>query len=445
MKIKNKHPKIETKDGGNPAAKGDETTANKDASTEAEKKAPAQAASSVDSIKDAVEAIQKTCAELRSRNDEKEAEVKKKGSADPLMTEQLQKINDSVDALQQKMSDQVARETKANRTATSQDPIVSGTDVEVKAHRDAFIGYLRKGTDAGLHGLEKKALSVNSDPDGGYLVTPEVSSAIIKTVKEHSPIRSVANVQTIGSDSIEFLVDKDDADAGWVAEEGARTDTDTPQVAKRSIYVHELYAQPKATQKLLDDASINIEQWLAEKVSEVFTRIENAAFVSGDGNGKPRGFTTYAAGTGWGQIEQVNSGSNGAVTADAFIKLLYALKEEYATRSTFLMNRAIVQAARLLKDSNNQYIWVPGLTAGASDTIVGRPVLQATDMATAATNSLSVALGDFSRGYQIVDRIGIRTLRDPFTAKPFVKFYTTKRVGGDVVNFEAIKLMKLAS
>jgi HK97 family phage major capsid protein len=209
--------------------------------------------------------------------------------------------------------------------------------------------------------------------------------------------------------------------------------------------VHELYAQPKATQKLIDDAAIDIEAWLADKVSTIFAKKENTAFISGDGVGKPRGILTYSDGTSWGTIEQVASGSSGAVTADKLLELYYSLKEDYAVNATFLMNRSTVEAVRQLKDNTNQYLWSPGLHLGAPDTLLGVPVYQAADMPVPAADSLSIACGDFKSAYQIVDRTGVRVLRDPFTDKPFVKFYSTKRVGGDVINFEAIKLMKLGS
>jgi HK97 family phage major capsid protein len=253
-------------------------------------------------------------------------------------------------------------------------------------------------------------------------------------------------VETISSDSLDMLDDHDEAAAGWTSETASVSETSSPQIAKRNIQVHELYAQPKATQRLIDDSEIDIEAWIAAKVSDIFSRKENTAFISGNGVGQPRGILTYAAGTSWGSIQQVNSGTSAQVTADGLIKLYYALKDAYARRASFLMNRATVQAVRLLKEtSTNQYLWQPGLTAGAPDTLLGVPVFMAADMPVAVADSLSVAVGDFKSAYQIVDRAGIRILRDPFTDKPFVKFYTTKRVGGDVVNFDAIKLMKLAS
>ena len=310
-------------------------------------------------------------------------------------------------------------------------------------HRAAFGAYLRKGDESRIATLETKALSVGTDPEGGYLVPPEVSQRIVATVFETSPVRAIAAVEAIGSDSLELLVDKDEPGAGWVAEAETRTETTSPDLARISIPVHEIYAEPRATQKLIDDANIDVEAWLTAKVAERFARIENTAFVTGTGVGQPRGFLTYPAGTAWGQVEQVASGANGAITADGLIDLQHTLKEVHAANAVWLANRLAVRDIRKLKDVDGQYLWQPGLRIDGSETLLGRPIHTASDLPVPAAASLSVAFGDFRAGYQIVDRIGIRVLRDPFTAKPYVKFYTTKRVGGDVVNFEAIKLQTL--
>lgn len=397
---------------------------------------------SISDITERVNALGSAWEHFKQLNDRRLSEIERKGHADPLYNDQLNKISDALDNYKSRM-DQI--ETAVRRPVSgplnerSHDPFVS-------EYRKAFCGYLRKGLDAELEAFESKSLSVGSDPDGGYLVTPAIMDRIIRSVHESSPMRNIASVETISSDALELIEDTDEAGSGWTSETGSVSDTTTPQIGKKSIPVHELYAQPKATQKLIDDAAIDIEAWIAEKVSDVFSRKENTAFISGNGVGQPRGILTYTAGTSWGEIEQVASGSSGALTADSIIDLYYALKEEYATHATFLMNRSTVQAARLLKEaSTNQYLWQPGLSAGAPDTLLGVPVMQAADMPVPDADSLSVAVGDFSRAYQIVDRTGVRILRDPFTDKPFVKFYTTKRVGGDVVNFEAIKLLKLAT
>ena len=396
---------------------------------------------SLSDISKRVNALGSAWEQFKTVNDRRLHEIERKGSSDPLTDDHLRKVNNALDGYKDRLG---RMETALARPGIPVDQSY-GFESDQGEHKTAFRQYLRKGVENDLVQLEQKALSVGSDPDGGYLVTSQMSENIIRTIFETSSMRQVASVEEVSSDALEIIEDKDAADAGWTTETGTRSDTTTPQISKKTIPVHELYAQPKATQKLMDDSSIDIESWLAGKLSDIFSRKENTAFISGDGVGKPRGILTYAAGTNWGEIEQINSGVSGSITADAIVLLTYALKEDYANRASFLMNRAAVQDVRLLKEATtNQYLWQPGLAAGAPDTLLGAPVIQAADMPTPAADSLSIAFGDFGSGYQIVDRTGVRILRDPFTDKPFVKFYTTKRVGGDVTNFEAIKLMKLA-
>ncbi len=393
-------------------------------------------------ITDQVNALGNAWEQYKQVNENRLREIERKGNADPLYMEHLSRIGDSLDNYKSRL-DRI--ETAYSRPAYETSLSADSQMPHQSEYRKAFCNYLRKGLDAGLEAFQSKALSIGSDPDGGYMVAPSISSKIVEAIYETSPMRQLASVEIISSDSLELLDDHDQAAAGWTAETASVSDTATPQIAKRSIPVHQLYAQPKATQKLIDDAAVDIEAWLAAKVADIFARKENTAFVSGNGVGQPRGILTYASGTAWGKIEQVNSGTSAQVTADGLIKVYYALKDAYARRASFLMNRSVVQAVRLLKEATtNQYLWQPGLAAGAPDTLLGVPLFMAVDMPVAAANSLSVAVADFQSAYQIVDRTGIQVLRDPFTDKPFVKFYTTKRVGGDVVNFDAIKLMKLA-
>lgn len=379
--------------------------------------------------------------EFKSVHERKLQEIEKKGSADVLTSEYLKRLNNSFDSQNERLSSLETAYSRPTYGKSYEQPYSNA----VMEYKEAFNQYIRKGTEDDLAYFEKKALSVGSDPDGGYLVTPQISNKIIETVFETSPMRQLASIETISSDVLEIIEDNDEAAAGWTASETAVvTETATPTIGKKTITVHELVAQPKATQKLIDDSSIDIESWLASKLTDVFVRKENTAFVSGTGTGQPKGILTYAAGTAWGQVEQINSGTDATVTADSIIDLFYALKEDYVGQATFLMNRATAQQVRLLKDSNGQYLWNPGLGAGMPDTLLGLPVKQAADMPSPASASLSIALADFKRAYQIVDRTGVRILRDPYTEKPFVKFYSTKRVGGDVTNFEAIKLLNLA-
>lgn len=313
----------------------------------------------------------------------------------------------------------------------------------------AYPLFLRKYTDKqqNLTPEQMKALSVGIDPEGGYLVTPVMLDIIIKKIYEYDIVRQLCDVQTISTDALEFLTDYDEADAGWVGENETRSETDTPKIGMRRIPVHEMYAQPKISQKLLEDASIDPEVWIAGKIGDKFRRLEGAAFVSGDGINKPRGFLTYDDGTDLGssQIEQVASGAAAAFTTDGLIDLLFSLLEEYAMNGTFLCNRLALRDVMKLKDGDGQYIWRPGLTEGAPSTLLGRPIRTSTTMPVVAASALAMAFADWQEAYMIVDRLGISTLRDPYTAKPHVLYYTRKRVGGDVKNFQAMKLQVIST
>jgi HK97 family phage major capsid protein len=296
---------------------------------------------------------------------------------------------------------------------------------------------------------EVKALSVGSDPDGGYLVMPEFGGIIQTRVFESSPIRQLASVISINTDSYEYVLDNGEADGEWVGETTAPTTETTPQLGKKSITVHELAAKPKATQKMIDDGIVDVEAWLAGKVADIFARKEATAFVSGDGVGKPRGILSYTAGTDISKemIEQIVTGAGTALAYDGLIDLQNALKEPYQANASFLYKRTTNAALLKLKDLEGRPIFnmTYDKNAGLRPTLLGQPAYFAADMPAVAASALPIAYGDIRAAYQVVDRIGIRVLRDPYTNKPFVIFYTTKRVGGAVVNFEAIKLQKVSA
>jgi HK97 family phage major capsid protein len=428
-----------------------------------------------DEIKQAVGAVEdlnKAFAEFKSVNDQRLAEIEKKGTADALLTEKLTKIEADLDAAQKKADDAVLAAKRQSRMVTTDSNEVDldakalawargiarsrGTDVrefgatELTSYKSAFDSYMRK-EERTLSGDEIKALSVGSDPDGGYVVYPDLSGRIVTKVFETSAMRAYASVQVISSDALEGLFDLNEASSGWVAETDTRAVTNTPQLGKWRIPVHELYAKPSATQKLLDDASINMEAWLASKVAEKFARDESTAFVTGNGVARPRGFLTYANGTTLpGTIEQFKTTVNGAFAAapsggDVLFNALYGLKAQYRANATWFMNRTTTALVRKLKDSDSAYLWTPGIAAGQPASLLGYPTASFEDMPSPATGTLSIAVGDMREAYQIVDRIGIRTLRDPYSNKPYVEFYTTKRVGGDVVNFEALKLIDFSA
>ena len=396
----------------------------------------------ISEITDRVSALGHAWEQFKQVNDNRLRDIERKGHSDPLYEEHLNNISLAMDNYKQRL-DQI--ETAYSRPTLGVEVEEYKSHEKYSEYSKAFRNYLRKGMDAGLEALQTKSLSVGSDPDGGYLVTPTMSSRIVQAIFETSPMRQICAIETISTDALDLIDDHTSLTAGWTAETTViSTDTATPTIAKRNIPTHELYAQPKATQKLVDDAAIDVEGWLAGKIADIFGRTQNSAFVSGNGVGQPRGILTYASGTSWGQIQQVNSGTSGQVTADSLITLFYSLKDAYMRRAYFLMNRSTIQQVRLLKATTNQYIWQPSLVAGSPDTLLGVPVYMAADMPVAAAGSLSVAVGDFQSAYQIVDRQGISILRDPFTEKPFIKFYATARVGGDVVNYDALKLMKLS-
>ena len=320
---------------------------------------------------------------------------------------------------------------------------------EMPEYKKVFELFLRRpGDERQLTPDQMKTLSVGSDPDGGFAVTPTLSSRVITKLFESSPLRSLAGVETITSDAIEMMTDIDDsANCGWEGEQILGDMTDTPKASMLRIPVHNMYARARATQKLLEDSGINIESWLGDKIGSKMARTEATSFVTGTGVGQPRGFLTYAAGSAWGQIEQVAMGDSSLLTADGFISLKYAMVESLLERGTWLMNRSTVAAAMKLKNGTTaEYIWKPSmLEKDPSSTILGLPVRMAADMPAVAANSLAVALADWREAYLIVDRLGTTVQRDPYTAKPLVEFYFRRRLGGDIVNFQAIKIGKIAA
>lgn len=371
--------------------------------------------------------------EYRKATEAELKQLKEKGYIPADYSEKEKKLNDKISELEGQIK---GLETAMTRRGGKDEPEQKGSTAEVKA---AVQKYLRKGI------IEEKALSSDSGPDGGYLITPEQSAEIQKIVNETTPFRQIASVQTIGSDALDFYEDNGILTSGWVGERQSRTETATTQLGMIQIPVAEVYAMPKTTQKMLDDASWNVEAWLTEKASEAFALKENNAFINGDGQLKPKGILSYAAGTSSGQIEQVNSGHASQLTADGLLDLFYQLKTPYVANSSWLMARLSVKAIRKFKDNDGQYLWQPSLVAGAPATFNGRPIIEAPDMPAIGAGNLPVAFGDFKAAYQIVDRLGIRVLRDNVTEKGFVLFYSTKRVGGGVKKFEAIKIQKVSA
>tara|TARA_R110000868_G_scaffold332147_2_gene593191 strand:- start:369 stop:1634 length:1266 start_codon:yes stop_codon:yes gene_type:complete len=415
--------------------------------------------------KTAVDALGHAFEEFKKANDQKITEIEKKGHADPITVEKVERINADVSRLQAEVK---AAGDRADKLETAFKRAPGSRDEEkqnaVELERKAVRDFMRKGAQSYMGDFfssvaEYKAMSVGSDPDGGYTVLPDVTGQIVKKLYETSPMRQVASVQTISTDALEGVTDKDEGTSGWVAETDSRAETGTPQMAKWRIPVHEQYANPKVTQQLLDDSAVNIESWLAAKVADKMSRSENTAFVSGSGVGRPRGFVDYTSSSvttadstrTWGVIQHKLTAVNGSFgtgsnAADNLVDFVHKLKAGYRQNAVWLMNRTSLGAARQIKDGNNQYIWLPTMLSGQNSTLLGYPIVEMEDLADySTTDAYAVWFGDFKQGYQIVDRQGIRVLRDPFSSKPYVSFYTTKRVGGDVLNTEAIKALKFGT
>lgn len=326
------------------------------------------------------------------------------------------------------------------------------TAAEIEApHQKAFAAYLRSGEEEALRGveLEGKALGTAVAADGGYLVDPQTAESIQSTLNATASLRAIAKVVNVEATSFDVLIDHGDFGSGWATEAGGVAETSTPQIDRITIALHELSALPKASQRLLDDAAFDIEGWLAERIADKFVRSEAAAFVAGDGIDKPMGFLSHTivddASWSWGNIGYIATGADGALgSADAIVDLVYALGAEYRANATFVMNSKTTGGIRKLKDGDGRFLWSDGLAAGEPARLLGYPVLIAEDMPDIASGADAVAFGDFSAGYTIAERPDVRVLRDPFSAKPHVLFYATKRVGGDVSDFAAIKVLKFA-
>ncbi|PTX04744.1 phage major capsid protein [Pararhodobacter aggregans] len=355
------------------------------------------------------------------------------------------------------LKEQDERLTMLDRKFTTKTarPVLAQADAGEGLHLKAFDAYLRQGDDDGLRGLtlEGKGLITSVNAEGGYLVDPQTSDRIHAVLDAAASIRAIANVVQVEAGSFDVLVDHGDVGSGWENEASTLTETGTAAIDRISIKLHELSAMPKASQRLLEDSAFDVEGWLAERIATKFARAEAAAFIGGSGTDQPRGFLDHdivANGTEtWGELGYVATGAAGdfAATnpADAIVDLVYALDAGYRANAVFVMNSKTAGAVRKMKDADGRFLWSDGLAAGEPARLMGYPVLIAEDMPDIAANAHAVAFGDFRAGYTIAERPDLRVLRDPFSAKPHVLFYATKRVGGDVTDFSAIKLLKFAA
>lgn len=361
---------------------------------------------------------------------------------DPLLIEQLQKMNHAMDKQQSELNSIRAAMSRPNLDQNTGMPS-SGSDMEYKK---AFCSYLRRGGESQMAQLETKGLSGDAGNEFGYSVTTRMSEHIATSLAVISPLRKMSSVIEISTDVLELIEDRHGISAAWSQQGIDNLDRDNAiSPTKRGIRVHELYAQPKVTQRLLDDPRVDMEEWLSSRLTEVFARTENDAFINGDGIGKPMGILSYKEGTTWGQVEQIKTADATGITTSSLLQLFFSLKEHYAVNAKFLMNRSAVAMVRSLKNENGRYMWQPTIDSKTPNMLLGLEVVESPDMPIAKEGNIAIALADFSKAYQIIDRAGIRLLRDPYTGKPYVKYYAVKLVGGDVVNFDAIKLLKISA
>lgn len=398
--------------------------------------------SELQEIKGLVEKINPVLTELRSEVDA----VKKRDVIDEAKFDKMVKdITENVEALQAK---------NAKLEAAIKRPAHGDDKPEFLAeHAKKFDAFMRNTAQDAKQTMEVRAMSTNVQPDGGYLVRPELSATVISRVFETSPMRLVANVESGSAKSRDYLIDDNEAGSAWVAEGGSQSETDTPELGQKEIVAHTQRAMPSATWEMLADAYLDVEAWLAGKVADKFARAENSAFVTGNGVGKPRGILTYAQQSTPGtyerdRIRQINTGAATTVSADGFISQQNAIKEAYQARAIWMMKRSTFGEALKLKGSDNYFFSPVLLRDGqAAMQLLGKNVVFADDIPAVGAGNIAVAYGDFGTGYTIYDRVGLQVIRDPFVlaGSGRVRFVTYKRVGGDVTNFEAFNLAVCAS
>ncbi|OQM75211.1 phage major capsid protein [Manganibacter manganicus] len=396
-------------------------------------------------LKDAFGEFMASFETFKDANDEKLEQLERRIGADVLTSEKVERISHALDE-QKRTLDNLA--LKRVRPALGQEG-----SVQVSEHKGAFDAYMRRGDDRLLRGLDTKAMSYGSGQDGGYLVPAETETEIGRRLAALSPIRAISTVRQVSSAVLKKPFSVSGPAVGWAAETAARPQTDSPVLAELQFPTMELYAMPAATASLLDDAVVDLDQWISAEVEAAFAEQEGAAFVSGDGVAKPKGFLSYAtaaeADWEWGKIGYRLTGVAGDLPAadasDVLVDTVYALKAGYRQNAHWVMNRGTQAEIRKLKDADGNYLWQPPAVAGQQAMLLGFPLIEAEDMPDIAADATAIAFGDFRRGYLVVDRTGVRVLRDPYTAKPYVLFYTTKRVGGGVQDFDAIKLLKFGT
>ena len=400
--------------------------------------------------------ILKAFEDFKAANDERLQQIEAKGAADPLTTEKVEKLNTALDEIRAENRKQLdAIEAKVNRAGMLGGDGHSEQDQARAEHRKAFNAFFRKGIDNGVEELAiKAALSVGSDPDGGFTVPFELDQSIDRIMKKYCSMRALSTVRTIGAASYKKIINLAGNQSGWVGDGESGAETNTPRLAEMDFPAMTVYSFPFATQEMLDDSFLDIESWLSDEVGIDFSEQEGAAFISGNGVKKPRGILSYPivanASYVHGKVGYVATGAAGAFAsgvtqADCLMDLIHSVKRGYRQNAAFLCNTATLGTIRKFKTTYGEYLYSESIAPEIPATFAGYPIIEDDNMPDIAANSFSVAFGDFAQAYVIVDRLGTRVLRDPFTQKGRIGFYTTKRVGGGIQKYEAIKLLKFAA
>ena len=390
--------------------------------------------------------------EITSRTGEDVSSVTRVGSALAGLVGDIKALSADLTSKLEKQEERLTMLDRKTAFAAARPALAQMTEAQVP-HQKAFNAYLRSGDDDGLRGLELegKSLTTVVNSDGGYLVDPVTSERIQSVMASTASLRAIASVVQVEATSYDVLVDRSDAGTGWGNETTTVTETATPLIDRISIPLYELNAMPKASQRLLDDSAFDIEGWLAGRIADKFARAEAQAFISGTGVDQPRGLLTQTitpnASAAWGELGYVPTGFDGDFdgAGDSLIDLVYALEAPYRANASFLMNSRTAGRLRKVKDADGRHLWADSLASGEPARLLGYPVLVAEDMPDVASGAYALAFGDFAQGYTIAERPDLRILRDPFSAKPHVLFYATKRVGGDVSDFNAIKLLRFSA
>lgn len=394
-------------------------------------------------VEQVAQELQAKFEDFKSKNDKRIDAIENEKGA---LAGQVESLNGKLGELENLKSDLEAELLALKRPGGPQQQSKAATE-----HKTAFMQFMRKGDDGGLRELERKALQVGTDEDGGYAVPEELDRSILTLLKDEVVMRQEATVMTIGGSEYKKLVNVGGTAAGWVGETDARPATDTPKLKLIEPFMGEIYGNPQATQKMLDDVFFNAEAWINSELASEFAEKEEIAFTTGDGLKKPKGFLAYASSLdddkarAFGTLQHILSGSAAAVTADSIIQLVYTLRKSHRNGAKFMMNNNSLFKIRVLKDSEGNYLWRPGLELNQPSTLAGYGIAENEQMPDIAADAKAIAFGNFKRGYTIVDRIGTRVLRDPYTNKPYVGFYTTKRTGGMLADSQAIKLLKIGT